>query len=112
MLCQGDCVYIHLHLFDYVILFSQVYASFVPVDSSLTLEQISEHLQQVIQSEVRNDTSDCDAAYQPLATAFSYLDAFDIIFEDDLDLAEHCQLTLESGLIVLQGASVRMVTIT
>ena len=86
--------------------FSQVYASFTPVDSTLTLDQVLEHLQYVIQSEVRNDAFDHDAAYEHLATAFSYFDAFDIILEDDFDLAEYCQLTLESGSIVLKGASV------
>ena len=86
--------------------FSQVQASFLPVDSSLTKEQILAHLQNVIEAEVRNDAFNADTAYEPLATAFSYFDAFDIIFEDDFDLAEYCQLTLESGSIVLQGASV------
>ena len=86
--------------------FSQVYASFTPVDSTLTLDQVLEHLQYVIQSEVRNDAFDHDTAYEHLATAFSYFDAFDIILEDDFDLSEYCQLTLESGSIVLKGASV------
>ena len=86
--------------------FSQVYASFIQVDSTLTLDQVLKHLQHVIQSEVRNDAFDHDASYEPLAAAFSYFDAFDIIFEDDFNLAEYCQLTLESGSIVLQGSSV------
>jgi len=86
--------------------FSQVYASFTPVDSTLTLDQVLEHLQHLIQSEVRNDDFDHDAAYGHFGDNLRYLDAFDVIFEDDFDLAEYCQLTLESGSIVLQGASV------
>jgi hypothetical protein len=86
--------------------FSQVYASLTPVDSTLTLDQVLEHLQYLIQTEVRHGDFDADTAYGHLATAFSYFDAFDIIFEDDFDLAEYCQLTLESGSIVLQGTSV------
>ena len=86
--------------------FSQVCASFAIVDSSLTLEYVLDHLQHVIQSEVRHRRFDADSAYGYFGDDLRYLDAFDIIFEDDFDLSDYCQLTLESSSIVLQGTSV------
>ena len=86
--------------------FTQVYASFEPVDSSLTLDQLLSRLQQVIQSEVHQVGFDVDGAYGPFSDAFDYDDAFEPLLEDDFDLADHCKVTLQSGSVVLEGSSV------
>lgn len=86
--------------------FTQVFASFVPVDVSLTADDLVSHLLQVIAAEVLNESFDLDAAYGPLADAFDYHDAFELLSEDDFKLEDHCRLTLQSGSVVLEGASV------
>ena len=86
--------------------FTQVYAIFEPVDPLLTLDYLLTHLQKVIQSEVHNDEFDVAGAYRLFADAFDYDVAFDTLLEDDFQLADHCKLTLQSGSVVLEGASV------
>ena len=86
--------------------FTQVYASFEPVDSSLTLLHLTNYLQQVIQSEVHQAGFDVDGAYGPFSDAFDYDVAFETLLEDEFQLADHCKLTLQSGSVVLEGASV------
>lgn len=86
--------------------FTQVFASFVPVDASLTADHLLSSLRQVIASEVFNQTFDVDAAYGPLVDAFDYEDAFEPLLEDDFQLEDHFRLTLQSGSVVLEGASV------
>ncbi len=86
--------------------FTQVYAIFEPVDPSLTLDYLWSHLQQVIQSEVHQVGFDVDGAYGPFTDAFDYDVAFETLLEDDFQLADHCKLTLQSGSVVLEGASV------
>jgi hypothetical protein len=89
--------------------FTKAYASFVPVDSSLTLEQFKKYLLQVIDSEVLNDGFDPVGAYGHFADAFDCDDAFDPILQDDFQLSEHCKLTLESGSLFLEGVWVENV---
>ena len=86
--------------------FSQVFASFVPVDSSLTIDKVLSHLQQVIASEVHHDEFDVAGAYGPFADAFDYDDAFDPLLADDFRLEDHFKLSLDSDSVVLEGASV------
>ena len=89
--------------------FTQVFASFVPVDPSLTIDHLLSHLQQVIASEVHQDEFDVAGAYGALADAFDYDDAFDTLLEDDFQLEDNCTLNLQSGSVVLEGASVENV---
>ena len=86
--------------------FTQVYAIFEPVDPSLTLDHLLSHLQQVIQSEVHQVGFDVDGAYGPFSDAFDYDVAFETLLEDDFQLADHCKFSLQSGSVVLEGASV------
>jgi len=86
--------------------FTQVFASFDPVDSSLPLDKMLSHLQQVIATEVHQDEFDVAGAYGPFADAFDYDVAFETLLEDDFQLADHCKVTLQSGSVVLEGASV------
>jgi hypothetical protein len=86
--------------------FTQVFASFVPVNSSLTIDHLLSHLQQVIAAEVHHDEFDVACAYGPFSDAFDYDVAFETLSEDDFQLADHCKLTLQSGSVVLEGASV------
>jgi len=86
--------------------FTQVFASFHPVDTSLTLDNLLSHLQQVIASEAHQDEFDVAGAYGPFADAFDYDVAFDTLLEDDFQLHDHCKLTLQLGSVVLEGASV------
>ena len=51
--------------------FTQVFASFDPVDPSLTLDNLLSHLQQVIASEVHNDEFDVAGAYAGLIQSLS-----------------------------------------
>ena len=83
--------------------FAKTYASFVLTDSSLTLDKILTHLQQVIQSEVHNDGFDADKAYAPFAIAFDYDDAINPLLEDNFQLADYCKLTIESDSLFLEG---------
>ena len=85
---------------------TQVFASFFPVDPSLTIDHLLFHLQQVIASEVHQDEFDVAGAYGALADAFDYDVAFETLLEDDFQLADHCKLTFQSGSVVLEGASV------
>jgi len=86
--------------------FTQVYAIFEPVDPSLTLDNLLSHLQQVIASEVHQVGFDVAGAYAPFADAFDFDVAFETLLEDDFQLADHCKVTLQSGSVVLEGASV------
>ena len=73
--------------------FTQVFASFVPVDSSLTIEKMLSHLQQVIASEVYHDEFDVAGAYGLFADAFDYDVAFDTLAVDHHGpQAGHCQI--------------------
>ena len=86
--------------------FSQVFASFDPVDSSLTIDHLLSHLQKVIASEVHQDEFDIAGSYGLFADAFDYDVVFETLLEDDFQLADHCKLTFQSGSVVLEGASV------
>jgi hypothetical protein len=86
--------------------FTQVFASFDPVESSLTINHLLSHLQQVIASEVHHDDFDVAGAYGPFSDAFDYDVAFETLLEDDFQLADHCKLTLQSGSVVLEGSPV------
>ena len=86
--------------------FTQVFASFDPVDPSLTLDNLLSHLQQVIASEAHNDEFDVAGAYGLFADAFDYDVVFETLLEDDFQFADHCKLTFQSGSVVLEGASV------
>ena len=89
--------------------FTHVFASFIPVNPLLTLDETLSYLQKVIQSEVHNDEFDVHASYAPFSDAFDCEDAFDLLLEDDLQLADHCKLTLQSGSVVVEGAYVENV---
>jgi hypothetical protein len=89
--------------------FTHVFASFISVNPSLTLDEILSYLQKVIQSEVHNDEFDVYASYAPFSDAFDCEDAFDLLLEVDFQLADHCKLTLQSGSVVVEGAYVENV---
>ena len=86
--------------------FTHVFASFISINPSLTLDEILSYLQKVIQSEVHNDEFDAHSSYAPFSDAFDCEDAFDLLLEDDFQLADHCKLTLQSGSVVVEGAYV------
>ena len=72
-------------------------------DPSVSVAQLLSHLEDVIAAEARSHSFDANTVYAQLAHVFDIEGAFDPFVEDAVDYADHFQLKVEDGTVILDG---------